>query len=718
MNIRNMSKLNKKFLIDGGKPTATLTSTDTIKSSIQYLTGTCSDNVWVVAYYWWTNSNPTSDLYTQIESTTSLTVTGSINDEVTLYFICKDAVWNTWQASKIFRKYTTYSYLDKINWTQWSYNTTNYSSVWTRGPYYIPNGTVITLSDIYYTPPCSTLQWWAWGNNNPSSLSTATTVNVNARKRIHLFFNRNKFDLTLQAWTGIESVTWAWNYKYGASIPISAVLKPWYTWAGWTKTAGTELTTFTPATNSQNVVLACGTTTLKATATLDTYTITYNLNSWTNNASNPSTYTVLSWAITLQAPTRTWYTFKWWTWSNGTTAQTSVTIPAWSTGNRTYNAKRANNIYNAYIDLNDGIHSGNNLKNYDYYFMVQNPTRAGYTFSWWKITWMDATEHTIGDDITTATSIDSTKETWFGNLTSISGATVYFLAQWIDTEKPVWTLTTTNTVSATSQRLTWTCTDTVWVTAYYLWTSSSPSSYTSISSTTSYTTWMNITASWTYYLFCKDAAWNVSTWKSITYVKYQVKNMLDYTTWNANTYNTTNYAVNSTTPTATTYYVISWWTSLTLANLCTSPWTRSTRKQTSVWNPGTSAATSAASANAANQTYACWYARTLYDLTLTKNTWIETLYYKVNGASSFANTWTSAAVKMKAWSDASVYAVAANCYTYTDTSSTNPQSWTNITTAKSFSPTATENTNNITYNMNWWTNNANNPATYKITQLQ
>lgn len=36
-----------------------------------------------------------------------------------------------------------------------------------------------------------------------------------------------------------------------------------------------------------------------------------------------------------------------------------------------------------------------------------------------------------------------------------------------------------------------------------------------------------VSASGTYYLFCKDAAGNVSDSKSITYVKYQVKNMLD-----------------------------------------------------------------------------------------------------------------------------------------------------------------------------------------------
>jgi hypothetical protein len=110
----------------------------------------------------------------------------------------------------------------------------------------------------------------------------------------------------------------------------------------------------------------------------------------------------------------------------------------------------------------------------------------------------------------------------------------------------------------------------------------------------------------------------------------------------------------------------------------------------------------------------------LYNLTLKKNTWIQTIYYKVNGSSSYASTTATKTVTMKAWSEASVYAVASTCYTCASNvcySATSPQKWTNITAAKSFSPTATENTNNITYNMNWWTNNANNPATYKITQL-
>ena len=69
------------------------------------------------------------------------------------------------------------------------------------------------------------------------------------------------------------------------------------------------------------------------------YAISYNLNSWSLvNDTNPATYTIETPTITLQAPTRAGYSFDGWTGSNGTTAQTSITIPQGSTGDKTYTA--------------------------------------------------------------------------------------------------------------------------------------------------------------------------------------------------------------------------------------------------------------------------------------------------------------------------------------------------------------------------------------------
>jgi hypothetical protein len=325
---------------------------------------------------------------------------------------------------------------------------------------------------------------------------------------------------------------------------------------------------------------------------------------------------------------------------------------------------------------------------------------------------------------TTSTSFDQTTETnngkyiclyaedANGNSTTLRSASTIH----VDNTPPTATLTTTNEPSQTSQTATLSCADGVWITSYYRWTTSptQSSTYTNITSTTSFSTWKTINNSWTYYFACKDVAGNISEVKSITYVKYQIKNMLDTITWTQWTYTTENYALDN--PTTPTYYIISWWTSLTLSDLCTDPSISSSMQITSVWEPSSSvSATNTPTTNVDNQTYACWYDRTLYDLTLTKNTWIETIYCKVNGASDYANTWTSTTVQMKAWSDASVYAVASNGYTCASSScysSESPLSWSDITENKTFSPNTTMNTYTITYNLNWWTNNPNNPWSY------
>ena len=302
---------------------------------------------------------------------------------------------------------------------------------------------------------------------------------------------------------------------------------------------------------------------------------------------------------------------------------------------------------------------------YDTAFTVNNPTRDGYTFSWWKITWMDSVTHTYGSSTTTATSISSTKETSFKNLHSTSGSTVIFEAQWIDDIAWTGTLSTTSTLKSGTQRLTWTCTDTVWVTAVYLWTKASPtaSDYKTITSATSYTTWMDVTAAWTYYLYCKDAAGNVSPATSKIYYSYEVHNMLnavDKAEW---TYNTTNY------PQASTYtYIAPSGTSISMVDVYTVP-QYSAAGQYKWWttaNSGSPVTTASETLNG-NKTYYYWFNRTKHTLTLTKKTWIETLYYKVNGASSFASTWVSTTVSMKDGSTGYTYAEASNCYTCAST---------------------------------------------------
>ena len=105
-----------------------------------------------------------------------------------------------------------------------------------------------------------------------------------------------------------------------------------YTFMGWT---GTDLTEPT-----MTVTIPQGSTGNRTyTATwAETYTITYDLAGGNVATPNPTTYTVLSEAITLNNPSRAGYYFAGWTGTDLTEATMTVIIPSGSTGNRAYTA--------------------------------------------------------------------------------------------------------------------------------------------------------------------------------------------------------------------------------------------------------------------------------------------------------------------------------------------------------------------------------------------
>lgn len=79
------------------------------------------------------------------------------------------------------------------------------------------------------------------------------------------------------------------------------------------------------------------------TKSINTYTITYNLNGGT--ASGKTSYNINEETFTLPIPTREEYIFLGWTGSNGSTPQTTVSIPKGSIGNKTYTANWRANSY-------------------------------------------------------------------------------------------------------------------------------------------------------------------------------------------------------------------------------------------------------------------------------------------------------------------------------------------------------------------------------------
>lgn len=93
----------------------------------------------------------------------------------------------------------------------------------------------------------------------------------------------------------------------------------------------------------------------KAYYTPKNYTISYNLNggSLAEGVSNPTSFNIESSAITLKNPSKSGYRYMGWTGSNGETIQRNVTIPAGSTGDKSYTAnysKLINMIFDYNID--------------------------------------------------------------------------------------------------------------------------------------------------------------------------------------------------------------------------------------------------------------------------------------------------------------------------------------------------------------------------------
>ena len=124
------------------------------------------------------------------------------------------------------------------------------------------------------------------------------------------------------------------------------------------------------------------------------YTITYNMDGGTNNAANPTTYTIEDADIVLGNPTKAGYDFAGWTPGD--------TIAAGSMGNKAFDAVWTPTIYTITYDLAGGSVATANPATYtieDTDIVLVNPTRTGYTFTGWSGT--DLVDGT--DNVTIAT---------------------------------------------------------------------------------------------------------------------------------------------------------------------------------------------------------------------------------------------------------------------------------------------------------------------------
>ena len=179
----------------------------------------------------------------------------------------------------------------------------------------------------------------------------------------------NYYSVIMYRGTGIESVIGGGVYLYQQEAIVDAVVKPGYTWAHWTNCdCGENNCHCDPCdceiitTVKQNIFQMPAEKLIRtAEATLNTYTISYDLDGGTVTGNNPTSYTVEDDSITLINPTKEGYTFTGWTGTGLSGNTMTVTIPHGSIGDRSYVAHWTEKSVTITINKNDNNWDGNSV---------------------------------------------------------------------------------------------------------------------------------------------------------------------------------------------------------------------------------------------------------------------------------------------------------------------------------------------------------------------
>ena len=281
------------------------------------------------------------------------------------------------EVTKLTAQWTAPTYAVTLNTNGGTINSGNVTS-YTYGV----GATLPTAGDMTYTG--HTFVGWYDNENLTGDPVTAIGGTEMGNKEYWAKWEINQYTITVKPENGKADITITQDY----GTPITAPADPTregYTFAGWDKAIPATM----PAENL----------TITAHWSLDTYSITYNLDGGTASG-NPDFYTVESSTITLNPPTRTGYTFIGWSGTDLSGSDNlTVTIPAGSIGNRSYIAHWSLNTYSITYDLDGGTALGNP----DFYTVessaitLNEPTKAGYVFTGWSGTDL------VGEDNLTVT---------------------------------------------------------------------------------------------------------------------------------------------------------------------------------------------------------------------------------------------------------------------------------------------------------------------------
>ena len=226
-----------------------------------------------------------------------------------------------------------------------------------------------------------------WYDNAEFTGDAVTEITLGTTGDITLYakFTINTYNITYNLNNGINGANPNTYTVETPTIILEQATKTGYTFNCWYDNAE-----FSGNAITEIILGSVGNVTFYAKFTIDTYTITYNLNGGTNGA-NPDTYTIETPTITLQPGTRTGYTFGGWYDNAEFTGDAVTEIALGTTGDIILYAKFTINTYNITYNLN----SGTNGANPDTYtvetstIILQDATRTGYTFEGWEVTDID-----------------------------------------------------------------------------------------------------------------------------------------------------------------------------------------------------------------------------------------------------------------------------------------------------------------------------------------
>jgi len=225
-----------------------------------------------------------------------------------------------------------------------------FTAHWTAKTYTVTfdaNGGTVTpdSGSVIYDQPYGTLptpslsgydsQGWFTDKTAGTEITSDTTVKITDDQTLYVHWASHPYTITYNLDGGTnDSANLATYTIESPDIHLVAPTKDGYTFDGWTSTGN-----LTPETDVTIPHGSVGTWEFTAHWTVIPYTITYHMDSGTNNAANPATYNTESQDIHLVAPTRTGYTFAGWT-GTGITGDPvlTVTISQGSTGNLEYTA--------------------------------------------------------------------------------------------------------------------------------------------------------------------------------------------------------------------------------------------------------------------------------------------------------------------------------------------------------------------------------------------